>query len=76
MSVGQNLILPFIFFYPWLSVFPLFGLSCPPAQGLPKSRLAGQAVTHRGAQAEDASGVLDQAASLQVTAASLKVTTP
>jgi hypothetical protein len=61
MSVGQNLILPFILFYPWLSAFPLFGSSCPPAQGLPKSRLSGQAVTHRSAQAEDASGVLDQA---------------
>jgi hypothetical protein len=23
MSVGQNLILPFIFFHPWLSAFPL-----------------------------------------------------
>ena len=39
MSVGQNLILPFIFFYLpaavsqtrlWLSAFPLFGSSCPP----------------------------------------------
>ena len=41
MSVGQNLILPFILFYLpaavsrtrlWLSAFPLFGSSCPPAQ--------------------------------------------
>ena len=71
MSVGQNLILPFILFYLpaavsqtrlWLSAFPHFGLSCPPAQGLPKSRLADQLVPHRGAQAEDAFGVLDQAA--------------
>jgi len=56
MSVGQNLILPFIFFYPWLSAFPLFGSSCPPAQGLPKSRLPAQAVAegpeHQGEQAD------------------------
>ena len=62
MSVGQKLILPFILFYPWLSAFPLFGLSCRLAQGLPKSRLAGRFVPHRRPQSEDAFGVLDQAA--------------
>ena len=65
MSVGQNLILPFILFYLpaavsqtrlWLSAFPLFGSSSPPAQGLPKSRLAAQPVAegpeHQGEQAD------------------------
>jgi len=37
-------------------VFPLFGSSCPPAQGLPKSRLPAQSAAegpeHQGAQAE------------------------
>ncbi len=52
-----------------------FRIELSPAQGLPKSRLAGQAVAQQGAQAEDAFGALDQTASLQVVAASLQVMT-
>ena len=37
-----------------------FRIELSPPQGIPKSRLAGQAVAQRGAQAEDAFGVLDQ----------------